>query len=107
MLLGQRRLIARELAEGQLVTLAEPALPLSKPYYVVLPAAHAGKTRRSGVSQLAAGAGSARGITAVDAVKRASGETAVVREQESHRFRHLFPRRHSPQRVRSGHLRPR
>ena len=37
MLLGQRRLIARELAEGQLVTLAEPALPLSKPYYVVYP----------------------------------------------------------------------
>ncbi|MGP0853558.1 LysR substrate-binding domain-containing protein [Serratia sp. CY84636] len=36
-LLGQRRLIARELAEGQLVTLAEPALPLSKPYYVVYP----------------------------------------------------------------------
>lgn len=37
MLLGQRRLIARELAEGRLVTLAEPALPLSKPYYVVYP----------------------------------------------------------------------
>lgn len=36
-LLGQRRLIARELAEGQLVTPAEPALPLSKPYYVVYP----------------------------------------------------------------------
>ncbi|BEO27007.1 MAG: LysR substrate-binding domain-containing protein [Serratia marcescens] len=36
-LLGQRRLIGRELAEGQLVTLAEPALPLSKPYYVVYP----------------------------------------------------------------------
>ncbi|RTF69694.1 LysR substrate-binding domain-containing protein, partial [Serratia marcescens] len=36
-LLGQRRLIAGELAESRLVTLAEPALPLSKPYYVVYP----------------------------------------------------------------------
>ncbi|CAI0813114.1 LysR substrate-binding domain-containing protein [Serratia ficaria] len=36
-LLGQRGLIERELASGALVPLAEPALPLSKPYYVVYP----------------------------------------------------------------------
>ncbi|NWA73709.1 LysR family transcriptional regulator [Serratia proteamaculans] len=36
-LLGQRQLIQRELAKGTLVPLAEPVLPLSKPYYVVYP----------------------------------------------------------------------
>lgn len=36
-LLGQQQLIQRELAKGTLVPLAEPALPLSKPYYVVYP----------------------------------------------------------------------
>ncbi|WP_346827424.1 LysR substrate-binding domain-containing protein [Serratia inhibens] len=36
-LLGQQRLIQRELANGTLVPLAEPALPLSKPYYVAFP----------------------------------------------------------------------
>jgi LysR family glycine cleavage system transcriptional activator len=36
-LLGQQRLIQRELARGTLVPLAEPALPLSKPYYLVYP----------------------------------------------------------------------
>lgn len=36
-LLGQQRLIQRELANGTLMPLAEPVLPLSKPYYVVFP----------------------------------------------------------------------
>ncbi|WP_199635456.1 LysR substrate-binding domain-containing protein [Serratia sp. PAMC26656] len=36
-LLGQQSLIQRELANGTLVPLAEPVLPLSKPYYVVYP----------------------------------------------------------------------
>ncbi|MEH0869357.1 LysR substrate-binding domain-containing protein [Serratia liquefaciens] len=36
-LLGQQQLIQRELAQGTLVPLAEPTLPLSKPYYVVYP----------------------------------------------------------------------
>lgn len=36
-LLGQQQLIQRELAKGTLVPLAEPTLPLSKPYYVVYP----------------------------------------------------------------------
>ncbi|MNH33902.1 DNA-binding transcriptional activator GcvA [compost metagenome] len=36
-LLGQQRLIRRELANGTLVPLAEPVLPLSKPYYVAYP----------------------------------------------------------------------
>jgi len=36
-LLGQQRLIAEELASGALVRLAEPALPLSKPYFAVYP----------------------------------------------------------------------
>ncbi|QKJ88865.1 LysR family transcriptional regulator [Paramixta manurensis] len=37
MLLGQRRLIQRELAEGRLVAIDEQVLPLSKPYFVVWP----------------------------------------------------------------------
>ncbi|MNY71050.1 DNA-binding transcriptional activator GcvA [compost metagenome] len=36
-MLGQQQLIQRELAQGTLVPLAEPTLPLSKPYYVVYP----------------------------------------------------------------------
>ncbi|MFC0229460.1 LysR substrate-binding domain-containing protein [Serratia aquatilis] len=36
-LLGQQRLIQQELADGRLVPLSGPTLPLSKPYYAVYP----------------------------------------------------------------------
>jgi LysR family glycine cleavage system transcriptional activator len=36
-LLGQRRLIAAELARGDLVVVDDLCLPLSKPYYLVWP----------------------------------------------------------------------
>lgn len=53
-LLGQRRLIARELAEGQLVTTGRTGAAAQQTLLRSLPTAHAGKTRRSGVSGLVA-----------------------------------------------------
>ncbi len=40
LLLGQRRLIAPELARGELVVIDELCLPLSKPYFLASATAH-------------------------------------------------------------------